>query len=375
MGFKVDPEALDRCSKLLDRYGDHAREVGSFLSTETSMDAHEEGVLSILFSAHGNAIRGMNERTDLMRDIGTDSARTMSSVAEDYRFRDGEGAAELDAILEGGSPKPLTNDSASVSDGTRNFEDRADPVSALEVGKGYQPGGFDNEACDWIDKKARELTDAVSLAYYARLWVKELMDGYFGWKGDPIDWVIELFAGEWKEWGKCASALEACGEAVERMATNVKYVPEGLAHTWAGNAADAALEYFQKLHSATKTESEAFTALAEFYKWQTEGIYDTQQMLNDLINFLLDIVADLILAAGIGLVTGGIGLAAAAPLLAKIMVVVSAIASGVTTTLNTARMFEHAVKFFDLPDMPDCELDNLNKKGEDPAYQKPERRS
>ena len=115
--------------------------------------------------------------------------------------------------------------------------------------------------------------------------------------------------------------------------------------------------------------------MSAMYKWQTESIYNGLQMLNDLINFALDLLADAIIAAGIGVVTGGIGLAVASPVIAGVLATMSAIASAVTSTLNAARAVKHALEFLDVPDMPECELDDLNKKGESPGYQGPERRS
>ncbi|OLZ52737.1 hypothetical protein [Amycolatopsis keratiniphila] len=384
MGFKVDPEALDKCSKLFDRYGEHAGEVSSFFTGETSMSIHEEGLISILLGGHSSAVDGMDQRTEAMQETGANSAHTLTQVAENYRFRDGEGAAELDAGYKGGSPAPLTDNSSSVSDSVDNFEDRADPLSALDadLGKSVKPDGFDIEVCDWIDTKTREVTDKVSPAYWARQWLTQVVGGWAHWLGatewdkdkDPFDWVLEAFGGEWKQWGRCALVWDACSEATERMATNIKYVPEALSHTWEGNAADAAMEYFQKLHSATKTESEAFTAVSALYKWQTESIYNAIQLLNDLINFALDLLADVLIAAGIGLVTGGIGLAVAAPTIALILTTVSAISSALTSTLNAARGFQHILEFFDVPDMPECELDDLGKKG-DLGYPGPEKRS
>ncbi len=374
MGFAVDPDALDKCAKLLDRYGGNAGDVSKFFTAETSMSAHGEGLLSILWGGHAGAVEGMEQRTGLMQDVGTNSAGTLADVAAGYREMDAESAAELDAAYPDASPGPLSTDSTSVSSRVENFEDRADPGSALDVsldGTSVKPGGFDNEICDSIDTWARQTADVISPAFYLRAWLNELGAAYFGWTDDPIDWVLDAFFGEWAAWGKCALVWDACGESVERMATNVEYIAEGLAPVWEGNAADAAMAYFQKMHSATKTESEAFTALSEVYKYQVEGIYDAKQMVNDLINTLLDVVLDMVIALGIAAVTGGIGLAVAAPWVAIALEVANAIASALTSTLNAARLFEHALKLFDLPEVPDCELDDLNKGGESPGYRKP----
>ncbi|GAB3431976.1 hypothetical protein [Actinophytocola sediminis] len=362
MSFKVDPDALVKFSKMIDGYAEDAEAVKKFFTAKTEVDTHGQGLLTALAGQHEDQVKEMSERTALMISIGWDSSATVLDVADYYRSTDEANAASLDDAYEKSSYDSTRDDVAPpLNKDDDDFVDKAfaelkytSAQSELEINKkpsDIEPKGSEIE--DW----ARYLIDWVSAA----AWLREIPP-----VDDAVNWVIEWFTGDWKMWARCALAWQACSETVYSMSGEFDHIDITLEQVWEGNAADAAIKYFLALKDATSTEGDAFDSLYQQCLHQMEYCYEASQTLSDLVNLVVDLAFDALLAL-LGGFTGNayaIGLA--------IFNVISKIGTVLTVVMNVVQMAETIISNSDVPEVPKCDLEHLSTTMETNSYHHPE---
>ena len=298
--FEVAPDELDKCADLLDRFTDDADAVRTYLRTYTGLTPNAGGGMSFyagLVAFHAGVCGQFDRRAGLLWECADSSAAGMRSAAAWYRETDTDNAGYLDTTYP-----PVSRDRLSTEDGedlspvAAQFKDVADPDAALNVQPGEKalmhrdgsgPNGrheLDQPKESQIEETTRGIVDRTSAAW----WLRQLLQSIFGF--DPFDYIKEVYAGKWTDWGKCATVWRVCGDSVDAMRQNLAGVDEGLAQTWSGNAADGAMSYFQQLTTATSVESTAYHATHDVYMAITDVVYQGVQNTDDLVNFLIDTI-------------------------------------------------------------------------------------
>ncbi|MEU3274475.1 hypothetical protein ABZ639_26835 [Saccharomonospora sp. NPDC006951] len=362
MSFDVSPEALDRCAAMLDRYSEHSVAVKDFYLSGAQMGLHAQGLVGALIGTHDTLRSSMSERTGLMESIGTNSADSMRAAAHWYRSTDTTVAADLDETYPGADCNRSAVDEAAVTPGLELFGDIVDPGEALTL---TSTADDLEPKMGEVEQWARTTGDYLSPASWIRTFVKDLLGT------DPIEWLLQWFGGDWRAWAECALTWQACGQSVQRISMNVDRADGGLARVWTGNAADAAIDYVQRLEAATITESAAFGNLYEVYRGYAEYVYHSMQILNDMVNALIDTVTTAAALAGVTAVTGAT-VALLAPFVWGIWEIVNKIMTTVTVVIDAVRMFEAYKAVSDLPAIPATALTMLSPRGTAPGYRHPE---
>jgi hypothetical protein len=139
-----------------------------------------------------------------------------------------------------------------------------------------------------------DASDLVSPTY----WITEAYDAVFGF--NPLDEVIQWFAGDWESFAKCAEVWENVGKACDDIAKNLKSGNKALDATWNGNAADAAYVYFDELAQRLIGSSETFGSLADAYKYLAHAAYSAAEGIKGVLGGIIDglIIVGVEMAAG-----------------------------------------------------------------------------
>ncbi|MEU6098277.1 hypothetical protein [Streptomyces sp. NPDC047079] len=139
-----------------------------------------------------------------------------------------------------------------------------------------------------------DVSDLVSPTY----WITEAYNAVFGF--NPLDEVIQWFAGDWESFAKCAEVWENIGKACDDIAKNLGSGNTALDATWNGNAADAAYVYFDELAKKLNQSGQTFGSLADTYKYLAHAAYSTAEGIKGFLGGILDglIIVGVEMAAG-----------------------------------------------------------------------------
>lgn len=130
---------------------------------------------------------------------------------------------------------------------------------------------------------------------------------------DVFDFLSTAYTGSWEDFSKAGSAVEHLSAWVNTTSGQVAGLTFQLSLGWAGNAADAAFDYFGRLQEGLGTLRDALTGLASDYQTTATGVYFAGQMtvslLQELCDWLIAIALDALATAstgwtGIGAVIG-----------------------------------------------------------------------
>ncbi|MEU4655658.1 hypothetical protein AB0G32_17225 [Streptomyces sp. NPDC023723] len=169
------------------------------------------------------------------------------------------------------------------------FSDVAEPASRLTSPKA--PEEFSQGA---LLDLFNDMSDLVSPTY----WITEAYNAVFGF--NPLDEVIQWFAGDWESFAKCAEVWENIGKSCDDIAKNLSSGNTALDSTWNGHAADSAYVYFDELAKKLNQSGETFDSLADTYKYLAHAAYSAAEGIKGYLGGILDglIIVGIELAAG-----------------------------------------------------------------------------
>jgi hypothetical protein len=160
------------------------------------------------------------------------------------------------------------------------------------------------------------LEDIVGLQYISpSYWFEKALTTVFDW--NPYELAAQQVAGDWEAVRKAGDAVKNLADFNIAHADAVKAASADVAHSWRGNAADAATSYFAGLADGLDAQSSGLSAIAGQLDQMALGMYETQQAIKGLLSTLTDqlIVFGVELAATAALsatVVGGVAVGAAA---------------------------------------------------------------
>jgi uncharacterized protein YukE len=169
------------------------------------------------------------------------------------------------------------------------FTDTAEPSSRLTPPKA--PEEFSQGP---LLDLFNDVSDLVSPTY----WITEAYNAVFGF--NPLDEVIQWFAGDWESFAKCADVWQNIGKACDDIAKNLSSGNTALDSTWNGHAADSAYVYFDELAKKLDQSGQTFDSLADTYKYLAHAAYAAAEGIKGYIGGILDglIIVGIELAAG-----------------------------------------------------------------------------
>lgn len=307
MSFYVDAAAVAGLSALVTRNGGGAQLFANY-NKGSGPNEFGEGVLINLCAqsldrwqqlARDNSQRG----ADLLLGCG----HQLEHAAELYAGVDHEYAAKLDATYpHGGGAAPLEPGQVRAADSAGEFTDWENPSSnPRDPSKEYQGpptlGEADAAGSGWnidLEGEVDRVTGAVSLARQ----IRDVLRAILGL--DPFDVALTLIAGHWELLLYQARCVEDLDPGFTRIRENLDRGRFAVQDRWEGNAAGAfevwMLNYCLAADELATFGREAGWKMRNF----AEAAYHQFQALNIAIDFLIDLVLDLVLAGG-GTMIGG----------------------------------------------------------------------
>ncbi|WP_040793498.1 hypothetical protein [Nocardia paucivorans] len=145
--------------------------------------------------------------------------------------------------------------------------------------------------------------NAISPTY----WIQQVFQTFIG--TDPIEWVADKWAGDWKAIQQAAFAIDNLSQYNKAYATAVTEALAEVESTWRGNAADGARQYFGQLTTALDAQAAALTEMSNKIEGFAQSSYLQAQALGNALQGLVDtaIILAVEWAAAAALSSTGIG--------------------------------------------------------------------
>lgn len=343
MSFYVQPSAVDGLSTLVTRNAGGAQLFASY-NNGSGPNELGEGLLINLCAqsldrwqqlAEDNSRRG----ADLLAGCG----EQLRQAAVFYEKTDRELAGKLDNTYPpGGGAAPLEPGQVRAPDSASDFTDWENPSSnPRDPGREYQgppqPTEADAAGSGWdidLEGEVDRVTGAVSLARQ----IRDLLKAILGF--DLVDVVVTLITGNWEMLLYQAMCVEDLDPGFTRIRENLDRGRFAVQDRWDGNAAGAAevwlLNYGLAADELATFGREAGWKMKNF----AHAAYHQFQALNIAIDFLIDTLLDVALAAGGGLIGGAISILRGENPIEAVGSVVSAY-SQVSTILDGLRFLGH----------------------------------
>jgi len=333
--FKVEPDALDQAAALLNRNRAAVPEmqayIQSYLTKGFTNQLGGQGLFLHFSYHHNEQLARADHRLQWVDGVWQSGAVNLAVSAAQYRSSDASAAARLDQqAWHLGDTKPAIN--VDPSDWGYNgataaaFNDVADPLRAVSSTPNDDIGSLEPQAAeitDWVGN----ISDYISMS----AWIRAIIQEIYG--RDPVQEAIECLSGDWTVFAHYAVAWKHVGLSVCAMTDNIEHTDGALAPYWQGNAADEALTWLQKMHSAMTIETGFYdTYLFGVCKSYIDIAYYVYQNLNYLVGELLDLVAEVGLAL-LGLVTEGA---------ATVVAAIVALCDAIVFILDFARQLYYA---------------------------------
>ncbi|MEU4212027.1 WXG100 family type VII secretion target [Streptomyces sp. NPDC026206] len=128
---------------------------------------------------------------------------------------------------------------------------------------------------------------------------------------DPVKWTQEQLAGDWATYAKCAESWQRMGQACGALARNMESGGRRIDVTWDGNAADAALLYFDALRKNLEEMQDALDAMSDEYRAVARSVSMTGQAIGGCISAIVDALLTMSISAAASAAFGWTGCAAA----------------------------------------------------------------
>ncbi|WP_182113193.1 MULTISPECIES: WXG100 family type VII secretion target [unclassified Actinotalea] len=118
---------------------------------------------------------------------------------------------------------------------------------------------------------------------------------------DPFTWLSSHFTGSWEEFSEAGAALANLSNFVTTTRGQLSTAVAPLNFAWTGNAATAALAYFESLEQGLTTLADAIDGLAEDFQTTAFGVWSAGQAavtaLAELCDWLILLALELAAAA------------------------------------------------------------------------------
>ncbi|MGP3981266.1 WXG100-like domain-containing protein [Streptomyces sp. KR80] len=288
---------MTKYSAQIGRAAEDLEQAKRYCSDHSNIALSNEGLISLCLTTHTATTQQVTAALKASQETVRASGREMENAGTYYRETDKETAAKLDATYPA-SKRGSTPDSPGAP--TSGFPDKVEPTSFLTPPK--LPEEFSQGL---LLDTFNDASDLMSPTY----WITEAYNAIFGF--NPLDEVIQWFAGDWESFAKCAELWTNLGEACEGVATNLTAGNTTLDATWNGHAADAAQVYFEGLAKLLNESKSTFDSLSTEYGQLAHAAYSSAEAIKGIIGGIIDglLIVAIEMAAGTLLSWTGVGAA------------------------------------------------------------------
>ncbi|MBF9131350.1 hypothetical protein I0C86_20630 [Plantactinospora sp. S1510] len=295
MSFVVQPDSLDRYASQASRAAEDSAAVKGYLEGFPTPIGTDGGALIWLIGpSHGDAMTAAIGATNRVSEVLEASETGLKSAARYYRTSDAASAARMDGSLT--ASRPPTRESRL----DRQWATDPCPPSFTDS---RDPNGRLTPVADVEYSHPLAFMDNISISNWALKAFKEVL-GF-----NPLERVMEHFAGDWQSIARGGVALGRAGEAMQDLGYNIQGGAIALRDDWSGRASDMAFTHFTRLAHGAADLHDPLKEMSKRFDEIAHGVWSTCESLNGIIKSIVDaaIVAGIAAAAGTVTAETGIG--------------------------------------------------------------------
>lgn len=117
-------------------------------------------------------------------------------------------------------------------------------------------------------------------------WINQVLNDTIG--VNPLKFITHYFIGDWEGFARCGLMWDDLSKATGAIGENVKGGLTWLATWWQGNAADAAVYYFDYMRQSLYSHRDVMHQLHDKYLEVARGVWNAARSLTDILKMLLD---------------------------------------------------------------------------------------
>lgn len=301
--FHVEPADVKAMGRLVGRAGQDVQEAKSYLVKSVSLDfSCAEDLWDKVIRDHDSHV---TEAEELFKDLSRildASARELDSSAQYYEQTDQDAAARQDSLYPASQPGSVPR-SSGESGGVREVCDATSRLKPVGGDSGWLQGHQEEMQFAPVQKTLGTALDLASPSTLVNEGLKLAFD--IDIFGTAANWL----AGDWGSYADCSDAWRNLGDFCGDVSRNLRAGCRSLAATWQGNAADAALLYFETLAERLDQAAEAFHGLEKHYQAVAQTVFGAAEVLKGQLVMISDIALQVaITAAAAGALTAtGVG--------------------------------------------------------------------
>lgn len=292
MSFQVSPDLLSSYGQLLDRAGQHQAGVNAHFSQYMVLTDTSGAWIQTIVDAHDALVARTAEALSHGRNVLDASASELTKTAEYYRSTDQTSAANLDATYPGSARPPVDppGETATQAPGGNPHganHDVENPLRSVRCPE--TPAEFSEGPLKILSVAG----DFISPSW----WINEAIN--FVWGFNPLEYVTRHVAGDWESFARCALVWEQLGNATDAIGKNVHNGLTWVSDGWQGNAADAAVGYFDHTQQALASTGELFHEYYRVYYDVASDVWLGAKSIADL----LKVASDKLISVGLKLLS------------------------------------------------------------------------
>lgn len=284
MSFQVNPGEVANYGKLIERNSVNLAVVNTHLAQYTNLGSTDGAFLQILVGAHNETVARMRDSIYRGFNAMGNSATELKATADFYANQDQTSAANLDATYPKGV-RPAVN-----SPDMRRPADLEGKQGPYVKNAGYDvedplkfltPPAQPQEFSDPM-KLFNVLSDLVSPTW----WINQVLNDTIG--VNPLKVMQHYFIGDWEGFARCGLVWDDLSKATGAIGENVKGGLTWLASEWQGNAADAAIGYFDYMRRSLQSHRDVLHKLHDEYLEVARGVWNAARSLSDIFKMFMD---------------------------------------------------------------------------------------
>jgi uncharacterized protein YukE len=272
LGFQASPGLIRQFGGILHEQKKHSEVASTYANGNLGISDSEDGLIADFLTAHENVQSQIKTALLQLTAVCKEDALSLNKAADYYATAEEGAAQRFDNALSG-------KDAPTVPP----F------IGPFILGETMAPEGRLSEPKppdEFLDPMA--VVNAISNFLSPGWWTQEVLDVII--HARPADEVSNWIAGDWTAFAKCGSAFNSLGFFCSDIGVNVRDNHQLLLRGWNGKAANASLEYFQRLSASLEEHKKAFESLRDNYHKVAYAVWEFSKVAGDLIQMIYDTV-------------------------------------------------------------------------------------
>jgi uncharacterized protein YukE len=280
LGFQASPGLIRQFGGILDKQEKHSEIASTYVNDNLGISDRDDGLIAEFLTSHDALQSQVKTAIQQLTAVCKEDALSLREAAKYYETTDQAEAERFDNAYPGkDAPTVPTFVGPFILQETMVPEGRLSPPK--------EPDEFQDPM---------SVVNAISNFFSPGYWTQEILDVLIHVR--PADQVSEWIAGDWTAFAKCGSAFNSLGFFCSDIGVNVRDNHQLLLRAWSGKAANASLEYFQRLSGSLEEHKQAFEKLRDNYHKVALAVWEFSEVAGALVQTIYDevfwIVAELV---------------------------------------------------------------------------------